>query len=94
VSNDLRQDPRYMEARRRVRREAEFYKHLLTYVIVMAGLVVINFLTSPGYFWVIWPMLGWGIGVVVHGLQTFAGNSFGRKWEERKIREYMERDDV
>lgn len=34
------------------------------YVMVMALLVLIWALTTPGgYFWPIWPMLGWGIGL-------------------------------
>lgn len=34
------------------------------YALVMALLVVIWLLTTPGgYFWPVWPMLGWGIGL-------------------------------
>jgi hypothetical protein len=47
-------------------------------VIVMAFLVVIWLLTSPGgYFWPIWPMLGWGIGLASHGLASLWGGSNG-----------------
>jgi hypothetical protein len=47
----------------------DFRRHLLSYVLVMALLVAIWLLTSPGgYFWPAWPMLGWGIGVASHGL--------------------------
>ena len=38
-----------------------------TYVAVMALLVAIWALTGMGYFWPIWPMLGWGIGVLADG---------------------------
>jgi hypothetical protein len=38
--------------------------HERTYVAVMALLVAIWALTGMGYFWPIWPMLGWGIGVL------------------------------
>jgi hypothetical protein len=40
--------------------------HVTAYVAVMAGMVVLWALTGFGYFWPIWPMLGWGIGVVSH----------------------------
>ena len=43
-----------------------FREHLRTYVMVMALLVAIWALTGMGYFWPIWPMLGWGIGVASH----------------------------
>ena len=36
----------------------------------------------------------WGIGPVIHGLNTYAGNWLsGKEWEEGKIREIMERED-
>ena len=43
---------------------AEFREHLRYYLGVMALLVVIWALTGMGYFWPIWPALGWGIAVV------------------------------
>jgi hypothetical protein len=55
-----------------------FGAHAASYVIVMAFLVVIWLLTSPGgYFWPIWPMLGWGIGLASHGLATLWGGANG-----------------
>ena len=47
-----------------------FFIHLLAYVVVNIGLVVINVLTSPSYYWFIWPMMGWGIGVMADALTT------------------------
>jgi hypothetical protein len=38
--------------------------HVHAYVGTMLLLVAIWALTGAGYFWPIWPMLGWGIGVV------------------------------
>jgi hypothetical protein len=46
--------------------DLDFRAHLSTYLTVMAGLVVLWALCGFGYFWPIWPMLGWGIGVVSH----------------------------
>ena len=37
--------------------------HERAYVATMVLLVAIWALTGAGYFWPIWPMLGWGIGV-------------------------------
>lgn len=48
-----------------------FRAHATSYVLVMALLVMIWLMTSPGgYFWPMWPMLGWGIGLASHGLAT------------------------
>jgi hypothetical protein len=41
--------------------------HATSYLLVMAMLVAIWALTTPGgYFWPVWPMLGWGIGLASH----------------------------
>ena len=46
-----------------------FRAHAGSYLMVMALLVTIWLLTTPGgYFWPIWPMLGWGIGLASHAL--------------------------
>ena len=43
--------------------------HITSYVLVMLLLVVIWLITTPGgYFWPIWPMLGWGFAVASHAL--------------------------
>ncbi len=44
----------------------DFREHLRSYLMVMALLVAIWALTGAGYFWPIWPILGWGIGVASH----------------------------
>ena len=51
--------------------ERSFRAHAISYIGVMALLVAIWLLTNPGgYFWPIWPMLGWGIGLASHGLSA------------------------
>jgi hypothetical protein len=58
-------DPRRTEARRAAA-QREFADHLRTYLTVMALLVAIWALTGMGYFWPVWPALGWGIGILSH----------------------------
>jgi transcriptional regulator with XRE-family HTH domain len=63
-----------------------FYSHLIKYVFVIFILFIINILNSPDYFWVVWPALGWGIGLLLHGLNVFEiFNFFGPDWEKRQI---------
>ena len=61
--NDL---PRARKRRDPAAERREFSHHLRTYLWVMALLVAIWALTGAGYFWPIWPALGWGIGVMSH----------------------------
>jgi hypothetical protein len=51
---------------RRIARAA-FRVHLSLYLSVIAMLVVIWALTGAGYFWPIWPAMGWGVAIVAHG---------------------------
>lgn len=60
-----------VRARGRAEAKFGFYKHLAVYLAVGILLIVINFLTSPDYFWVIWPLLGWGIAVIIHAVSVF-----------------------
>jgi len=84
---------RYRRARRRVREIRAFYIHLAVFVAVNLLLHLINFVTAPGVYWAFWPLLGWGIGLLVHGLVTYRWMPFvGKEWEERKIREFMDKD--
>jgi hypothetical protein len=53
-----------LPARRPERRRLRDDEHVRAYVATMALLVAIWALTGAGYFWPIWPMLGWGIGVL------------------------------
>jgi hypothetical protein len=55
---------------RRERARREFAEHVRTYVMVMGLLIAIWALTGMGYFWPVWPALGWGIGVLCHGAAT------------------------
>jgi hypothetical protein len=68
-----------------------FYSHLIMFVLVNALLFVVDVLT-PGGWWFYWPLFGWGIGVGIHAMSVFVGGPFGSQWEQRKIRQLMERD--
>lgn len=61
----------YKRARGRAKAKYGFMVHAVVYVVVMLLLVVINLLTSPGTIWFIWPLIGWGLAVALHGAQVF-----------------------
>ncbi len=70
-----------------------FYWHLFTYILIIPILGVVNYLTTD-FPWVIFPALGWGIGLAIHWFAIFMRHSmFGKQWEERKIREFMQEDE-
>ncbi len=92
---------RYERAKKRVDNERGFYTHLTIYIVINITLLFINTnFESQGFRnWFQWhlyitPIL-WGIGLLFHGLRVFKGNIiYGKKWEERKIKELMEKDDL
>ena len=40
-----------------------FYQHLFSYVLIISILALVNVFTSPTYLWVVFPAMGWGIGL-------------------------------
>jgi two-component system LytT family sensor kinase len=79
----------YSRAQQRVNDIKDFYGHLLSYIIVMAFLIFINYFTFWGYKWFLFPLLGWGIGISIHAFTVFG---YGSRWEQRKIQEIMEKE--
>jgi len=57
-----------------------FRRSLLAYVVVNTMLVAIWYVTSGFHtgrnFWPIWPMLGWGIGLVFQYASAYHGNKY------------------
>ncbi len=80
-------------ARRRVKELKEFYSHAITFAIAFPFLVFINLFYSPHYWWFLWVLLGWGVfGLGSHAMKVLGRNViFGKDWEERKIKEEMEK---
>lgn len=86
-------ETRYYKAQKKVEEIKGFYGNLFSYVVVIAGLAVLNLTTSPGHLWFLYPAFGWGLGVALHGMSVFNFMPFlGNNWEERKIKELMERE--
>lgn len=82
------EDQAYERAQKRVKELKSFYGNLISYCIIIPFLIILNLITSPRNIWFYWPMLGWGIGLVAHGMSVFA---IGKGWEEKKIREILEK---
>jgi 2TM domain len=70
-----------------LKKRRDFGAHLLAYVLVNAFLVGIWAFTGAGFFWPVFPLFGWGIGVVFNARDVY--------WQtppsEDRIRREMER---
>ncbi len=58
-------------ARRRVQARRDFGSHLVAYVVINTSLVVIWMITGTGYFWPVWVIALWGVGLVMHAWDVF-----------------------
>jgi galactitol-specific phosphotransferase system IIC component len=93
------ENSRYDLAYKRVKRIKGFYIHLMVYVIVNAFIIVSKYYKIHNVdtnFWH-WEILNtaffWGIGLLAHGLSVFGRNVFfGSNWEEKKIKEFMDKE--
>jgi hypothetical protein len=73
------------------RKRVEFRAHLLVYCVTNAAFWVIWLLTGRGYIWPVWPMAGWGIGVIFHYLFEYRPSRFLSEEEEyKKLKKEME----
>ena len=45
----------------------EFKNHAVVYCAVNALLIIVWAATGAGYFWPIWVIGGWGLGLALHG---------------------------
>ena len=80
-------------AEQRADAKIKFFKNFKAYVIVNAILAVINAICTPDFWWVLFPVFFWGIGVFAKFLNAFvfADKFDTEEYRERKIREEMEK---
>jgi len=92
----------YLRAEKKVETLKGFYGHLSAYIIVNIVLILISanvFGKGEADFsgWGIYATaLFWGIGLVAHSIyvffETYVRNNFLKRWEEKKIKQFLEED--
>ncbi|MDH4171169.1 MAG: 2TM domain-containing protein [Acidimicrobiia bacterium] len=81
MDDDTEGDPR-TAAIRRIRDKRDLWTHLFIYVAVNTMLVIIWALSTGGYFWPMWSIMGWGIGLAAHAWSIYGA---GRAITEEQI---------
>ena len=64
-------DERREEAIKRLKAKRDFRTNLVVYVVVNSMLIAIWALAGAGFFWPIFPILGWGIGLALAGYNVY-----------------------
>lgn len=87
-------DIKYLEAKRKVKRMKGFYIHAAVYVLVNLFIIAQNIqedklLSDMDNYWT---AIFWGIGLLAHAASVFVPNFIlGNDWEERKTKELMDK---
>ena len=72
MATDTREQAPRDKAVRQLKKRRDFYGHLLVYTLVNAFFVAIWAGTDPhGFFWPVFPIVGWGIGVVMNAWDVY-----------------------
>jgi 2TM domain len=90
MMTELREIPevgRRERAIARLKQKSDFLAHLFVYMVVNAFIVAIWLATGAGFFWPVFPMLAWGIGLVFHAWDIY----WRKPISEEQIRREMER---
>lgn len=72
---------------KRLKKRRDFAAHLLVYVLVNGAFVALWMTTSQGFFWPIFLMVFWGIGLVMNAWDVWRGDTF----TEQQISHEMDR---
>lgn len=85
---------KYSKARKRIKEIKGFYQHLFAYILFIPFTTFINYQTYWDYKWFWYPLLGWGLGVIIHGFCVFVHKGkFGSNWEARKIEALIRKEE-
>lgn len=67
-----------------LKKKRDFRAHVFIYVAVNVVLVVIWAIVGAGFFWPIFPILGWGIGVAANAWDVYGRKPIGENEIERE----------
>ncbi len=76
---------------RRLKKRRDFHGHLLAYTVINGFLVAIWAVTGARFFWPIFPILGWGIGVFFNAWDVYRSDTLSEERIEREI-EHLRRE--
>jgi len=73
------------------KKRVEFRRHLIVFFVINSMLWIIWYLTGGTYMWPLWPMAGWGVGVIFHYLFDYrTSNMFSEEEEFKKLKKMAE----
>ncbi|MGB3863931.1 MAG: 2TM domain-containing protein [Candidatus Aminicenantaceae bacterium] len=93
MTTSMSEEQIYEQAKKRVEAKKGFYIHLTVYILVNILLVLIwTFAADGGFPWFIFPLGGWGIGILFHFLGVFVFDGKSDKAAIEKEAEIIRRE--
>ena len=98
-------DQRRQDAHEYVRQLRAFYVHASVFAGSMVVIIVVNAAVNLAAgiadewwaWWSMWALLGWGLGVTIHGLvvrMSRPDGIFGPRWEEQQVDKILSSEDI
>ena len=85
----------YKKARKRVKQKKGFYVHLSVFIAVGIFFLTMNLVTDPWDLWFFYPLMPWGVGLLIHYFGIFGLPGKNRvltnKWEEQEMEKEIRR---
>lgn len=63
------------QAIKSIKKKRDFWAHAVAYCIVNIFLIIVWYLTGHGYFWPVWVMGAWGIGLTFNAWDAYGRSS-------------------
>lgn len=92
----------YLKAKKKVEMLKGFYSHLLVYILINLAIILVsaNVFGNGKIDFSQWEIyvtaFFWGIGLISHGIYVFFvlhfKNNFLKRWEEKKIKQFLEEE--
>ena len=80
----------FIRANKKVKAKKGFFVHFGVFCATVLFFFTINFLTSPKFWWFLFPTLGWGIGIVAHYIGVFGiSDPSVEDWENKELEKEM-----
>ena len=100
MENYNKDNIKYLQAKKRIKQIKGFYIHALVFVLVNVFIIIMKVINGEHIagepqikISQFLSLILWGVGLIVHGLSVFLPNFIlGKDWEEKKIREIMEKN--
>ncbi len=70
----------------RLKKKSDLRAHLFVFCTVNAVLVAIWLLTGHGFFWPMFPLLGWGVGLIFNAWDVYRRQDYTEEQIQREIR--------